>query len=131
MFDQPIDHKNPAASTFHQLVRICVRDVNVPTVLHTDGYLLTYFPYTIHLTEALGANHVQIEHRYFGESKILSDTRWEYLTLEQAAADQHAIIQALKPLLPKEWISTGNRKDGMTSVYLRYYYPDDIDVTTA
>ena len=131
LFDQPIDHKNPAAGTFHQLVRICVRDVNVPTVLHTDGYLLTYFPYTIHLTEALGANHVQIEHRYFGESKILSDTRWEYLTLEQAAADHHAIIQALKPLLPKEWISTGNSKDGMTSVYLRYYYPDDIDVTTA
>ena len=131
LFDQPIDHKNPAAGTFHQLVRLCVRDVNVPTVLWTEGYLLSDITLPIDLPTALGANLVQIEHRHFGESKILSDTRWEYLTLEQAAGDHHAIIQALKPLLPKEWISTGVSKNGMASIYLRYYYPDDIDVTTA
>ena len=131
LFDQPIDHKNPAAGTFQQLVRICVRDVNVPTVLWTEGYLLSPITQTIDVPEALGTNLVQIEHRHFGESKILSDTRWEYLTLEQAAGDHHAIIQALKPLLPKEWISTGVSKNGMASIYLRYYYPDDIDVTTA
>lgn len=130
-FDQPIDHKNPSLGTFQQRVRICVRDVNLPTVLYTHGYALTPVPPTIDLTEALGTNHVQIEHRYYDGSKILSDTRWEYLTIEQAAADHHAIIQALKPLLPKEWISTGVSKDGMASIYLRYYYPDDIDVTTA
>ena len=88
-------------------------------------------PLAIDLTEALGTNLVQIEHRHYGDSKILSDTRWEYLTFEQAAGDHHTIIQALKPLLPKEWISTGNSKNGQTSIYLRYYYPDDIDVTTA
>ena len=77
LFDQPIDHKNPAAGTFHQLVRLCVRDVNVPTVLWTEGYLLSPINQTIDLTEALGTNHVQIEHRHYGESKILSDTRWE------------------------------------------------------
>lgn len=130
-FDQPIDHKNPAAGTFQQLVRVCVRDVNLPTVLWTEGYLMSPINQTIDLTEALGTNHVQIEYRHYGDSKILSDTRWEYLTFEQAASDHHAIIQALKPLLPKEWISTGVSKNGMTSIYLRYYYPDDIDVTTA
>ena len=130
-FDQPIDHKNPATGTFQQLVRVCVRDVNIPTVVYTEGYLLSPIIQTIDLAEALGTNHIQIEHRYFGDSKVLSDTRWEYLTFEQAAADHHAIIQALKPLLPKEWISTGVSKNGQASVVLRYYYPDDIDVTTA
>ena len=62
-FDQPIDHMNPAAGTFQQLVRVCVRDVNLPTVLWTEGYLMSPINQTIDLTEALGTNHVQIEYR--------------------------------------------------------------------
>lgn len=85
-FDQPIDHKNPSAGTFQQLVRICVRDVNIPTVLYTEGYLISPIASAIDLTEALGTNLVQIEHRHFGDSKILSDTRWEYLNCEQLPA---------------------------------------------
>ena len=62
-FDQPIDHMNPAAGTFQQLVRVCVHDVNLPTVLWTEGYLMSPINQTIDLTEALGTNHVQIEYR--------------------------------------------------------------------
>ncbi len=79
----------------------------------------------------MNANLVMVEHRYFGNSKPANDNRWTYLTVSQAAADHHAIIQALKPLLPREWVSTGTSKDGMTSLFLRYFYPDDITVTTA
>lgn len=28
-------------------------------------------------------------------------------------------------------VSTGTSKDGMTSIFLRYFYPDDITVSTA
>ncbi len=77
----------------------------------------------------MNANLLMVEHRYFGESKPSNDPNWNYLTISQAAADHHAIIEALKPLLPKEWVSTGTSKDGMTSIFLRYFYPDDIDVT--
>lgn len=133
-FEQPIDHNNPAAGSFMQRVTVAIRDLNAPTVLWTDGYAM-YVPRgkyvrSTDLAENLGANFVEIEHRHFGDSKIPSDTKWDYLTIQQAADDQHAIIQALKPLLPKEWISTGTSKDGMTSLFLRYCYPDDIDVTT-
>ena len=65
-FDQPLDHKNPAAGTFRQCVRVCIRDVNAPTVIYTDGYS---FPAAmipsygegasaIDLAIALGANYI-------------------------------------------------------------------------
>ena len=138
-FDQPLDHKNPAAGTYRQCVRVCIRDVNAPTVIYTDAYsfpaaMIPSYGEGVSATDlalALGANYIDAEYRYYNDSKILNDPRWDYLTAEQGAGDYYAIIQALKPLLPKEWISTGNSKNGMNSIYLRYYYPDAVDVTTA
>ena len=136
-FEQPVDHKNPAAGTFMQRVRVCIRDVNAPTVIWTSGYGFAYnMPIgsaatTTDLAMALGANYIEAEHRYYGDSQILTDPRWDYLTFEQAAADHHVVIQTLKTLLPKEWISTGVSKNGETSLLQNYYYPDDVDVTTA
>lgn len=102
-FDQPLDHKNPAAGTYRQLVRVCIRDVNAPTVIYTDGYS---FPAAMipsygegasatDLAIALGANYIDAEYRYYNDSKILNDPRWDYLTAEQGAGDYNAIIQAL------------------------------------
>ena len=73
-------------------------------------------PHATDLALALGANYIDAEYRYYNDSKILNDPRWDYLTAEQGAGDYYAIIQALKPLLPKEWISTGNSKNGMNSI---------------
>ena len=133
-FTQPVDHNNPSAGTFRQKAFLFYVGPDRPTVLYTCGYIL-YDAYSqrpfIDLAYNMNANLLMVEHRYFGDSKPANDSRWDYLTLGQAAADHHAIIQALKPLLPKEWVSTGTSKDGMTSLFLRYFYPDDIDVTTA
>ena len=133
-FNQPVDHNNPSAGTFHQKAYLFYVGDDRPTVLYTCGYyLFDYFsrvPF-IDLAHNMNANVVMVEHRYFGDSKPSGDSDWNYLTISQAAADHHAIIQALKPLLPREWVSTGTSKDGMTSVFLRYFYPDDITVTTA
>ena len=134
-YEQPIDHNDASKGTFLQEVVVFLRDVDAPTVLYTDGYNNFYSDYDFawynDIAYDFSANYVEIEHRHFGNSKIPSDTKWEYLTARQAAADHHEIINALKPLLKKEWISTGTSKDGMTSLFLRYYYPNDVDVTTA
>lgn len=131
-FTQPVDHNNPSAGTFEQKAFLFYVGDDRPTVLYTCGYIL-YENYAqtpfIDLAYNMNANLLMVEHRYFGNSKPANDPNWNYLTLSQAAADHHAIIQALKPLLPKEWVSTGTSKDGMTSIFLRYFYPDDIDVT--
>ena len=133
-FNQPVDHNNPAAGTFRQKAFLFYVGSDRPTVLYTCGYTLfdhfRQLPF-IDIAYNMNANLVMVEHRYFGDSKPANDNRWTYLTISQAAADHHAIIQALKPLLPREWVSTGTSKDGMTSLFLRYFYPDDITVTTA
>lgn len=132
-FRQPVDHNNPAAGTFTQHAMLYYLGADRPTVLYTCGYEMgekyTHLRYHS-LAVNLKANMVVVEHRYYGESKVENDPRWEYLTLEQAATDDHAIFQALKALLPGKWVSTGVSKDGQTSLFFRYFYPDDIDVTT-
>ena len=133
-FTQPVDHRNPAAGTFEQKAYVFYVDSDRPTVLYTCGYTLyerfKKNPF-VDIAYNMNANLVMVEHRYFGDSKPANPTDWTYLDMRQAAADHHAIIQALKPLMPREWVSTGTSKDGMTSIYLRYFYPDDITVTTA
>ena len=133
-FTQPVDHNNPAAGTFNQKAYLFYVGDDRPTVFYTNGYSLNKewaeTPFN-DIAYNMNANLLMVEHRYFGSSKPANDPRWEYLNISQAAADHHAIIQALKPLLPKEWVSTGTSKDGMTSIFLRYFYPDDVTVTTA
>ena len=133
-FRQPVDHGNPAAGTMQQKALIFFKGFDRPTVMYTRGYNIpdTWKDNKANLDIAanMDANLIIVEHRYFGDSKNLSDTRWDYLTIEQAAADHHAIFQTMKPLLPKEWISTGTSKDGMTSLFYRYFYPNDMTVTT-
>ena len=103
-----------------------------PTVFNTcgDGFFVPWHS-VLHLVGSMNANAVVVEHRYYGDSKVNNDPRWDHLTIEQAAADHHAIFQALKPLLPGKWISTGLSKDGETAVFYRYLYPEDTDVTVA
>jgi hypothetical protein len=80
------------------------------------------------LSELLSANQLKIEHRYFGRSNPDS-IDYQYLTLEQATADLHKINQIFKQIYRGKWLSTGISKGGQTSIYYRYFYPDDVDVT--
>lgn len=134
-FNQPIDHENPSAGTMKQKALMYFKGFDRPTVMYTCGYNM---PDSwkdrignLDISANMDANLIVVEHRYFGDSKNLNDTKWDYLTIEQAAADHHAIFEPLKKILPKEWISTGTSKDGMTSLFYRYFYPNDMTVTTA
>ena len=130
-FDQPADHHDPQGPRFTQEIALLHRSFDAPMSMLTGGYSVsTRRAVENEPTTVLGANQIYIEHRYFGES-VPPGPPYEHLDIEQAASDIHRIVQALRPLYTGRWISNGNSKGGMTSIYHRYYYPDDVDGTVA
>ncbi len=127
MVRQPLDHRNPQGKSFYQKVYLAHRAFDAPTVLVTEGYdRPTHRIYE--LSDMLAANQVMVEHRYFGKS-MPDSLDYQYLTLEQATADLHAINQLLRKLYPKDWVSTGISKGGQTTIFYRYFYPEDVDAS--
>ncbi|NQZ11997.1 MAG: aminopeptidase, partial [Algicola sp.] len=125
--EQPIDHNDPNSPTFSQRVRLLMHDENAPIILQTRGYAMAGESRLAldDLSTMIGANQIEVEHRYFGES-IPATTDWSTMTIAQAAADHHAIIAKLKPLFTGNWIATGRSKGGMTATYLKRFYPGDL-----
>ncbi len=131
-FDQPVDHEHPERGRFQQMATLIHRDAAAPMVLAHTGYGNWIFDFPLEPTRLLAANQLVIEHRFFRASRPaggLAD--WAHLTIAQAAADDHRIVAALRPLYDGAWIETGASKGGMTSVYHRRFYPDDVDGTLA
>ncbi|MEM9488921.1 MAG: S28 family serine protease [Myxococcota bacterium] len=126
-YSQPVDHDAPAGAHFVQQMALLHRDSDAPMVFEPLGYSL-YAPHVAELTELLGANQLTVEHRYFGSSRPEPAT-WHHLTIDQAAADHHRVVQAIRPLYSGAWVSTGVSKGGMTAMYHRRFYPDDVDAT--
>jgi len=122
---QPLDHKDPSKGYFFQRVILTHRGFERPTVMNTQGYDLNYGKSELELS--LEANSLNIEHRFFGESRPDS-MLWQYLTLEQVTADLHHINQLFKNLYKGKWISTGISKGGQTTIFYKYFYPTDVDV---
>lgn len=124
---QPIDHLAPKKGSFTQKVFLSHRGYEQPTVMVTEGYANSSNG-TSELAVLLKANQLDIEHRYFGESQP-KDIDYQYLTLEQATADLHHINLIFKQLYNTNWISTGISKGGQTTIFYRYFYPEDVDVS--
>ena len=122
---QPIDHQHPEKGYFNQWVQLKHRGFNNPTVMETHGYGMGRGQNEVELI--LNANNIGVEYRYFGKS-IPDSIQWEYLTIEQAVADLHAVNQLFKQLYKGKWFSTGISKGGQTTLYYKYFYPEDIDV---
>lgn len=129
---QPVDHDDPSQGTFQQEVSLLHRSdlAPVPMIVYTSGYSDYYLDRPVELTRLLGANQVSIEHRYYGASRPVP-TDWSRLTIAQMAADEHVIISALHTIYGGAFLSTGGSKGGMTAVYHRRFYPDDVDGTVA
>jgi hypothetical protein len=127
-FTQLVDHTDRAAGTFEQQATLIVRDEHRPTILVSTGYSNYYGQGLSELTALLDANQIVVEHRYFNIS-IPESPDWTQLTIGNAADDHHQIVEALRPILDATWLSTGASKGGMTSVYHRRFWPDDVDGT--
>ncbi|XXT15463.1 S28 family serine protease [Sorangium sp. So ce429] len=127
----PADHAHPDDVRFQQRVVLHHRDPAAPVVLVTEGYRLSLGHQSLEESaELLAANQIRVEHRFFTPSRP-EPADWSLLTIEQAAADIHRVIAAIRPLYEGKWISTGASKGGMTSVYHRRFYPADVDGTVA
>ncbi|MBO5787478.1 MAG: aminopeptidase [Bacteroidaceae bacterium] len=131
-FTQLLDSDNPAAGTFEQRVMLGHRGYDRPVVLVTEGYGADYAfnspRYMEELTKIMDANIIFVEHRYFLESTP-QPCNWDFLTIENSMDDYHRIITAFKPFYGRKWASTGISKGGSTSIFLRAYYPEDLDVS--
>ena len=124
---QAIDHKNPDKGHFYQRVFLSHRGFDAPTLMCTEGYQRPRNR-VYELSALLAANQLDIEHRYFGES-MPDQIDYEYLTLEQATADLHHINELFRKVYKEKWISTGISKGGQTTIFYRYFYPNDVDVS--
>ena len=133
MIQQPLDHSDTTKGYFLQRVFISDKGKENPALLITEGYFGDYASKSSYLNELcpiLDANQIFVEHRYFGQS--CPDTlNWKYLTVENAAADHHHIVEILKKHYSGKWINTGISKGGQTAVYHRALYPSDVDITVA
>ncbi|ONI78439.1 peptidase S37 [Kribbella sp. ALI-6-A] len=130
-YTQPADHKSPGGETFEQRITLWHRDFARPTVLHTTGYGGVGGAFTAEPTRLVDGNQLNVEQRFFNSSTPASKD-WSKLNIWQAATDHHRIVTAFKKALyPGKWVSTGASKGGMTSVYHRRFYPNDVDATVA
>ncbi|MFI6513804.1 S28 family serine protease [Streptosporangium sp. NPDC050855] len=131
-FTQPVDHLRPGRGTYQQRLTLLHRAEDAPTVLYTGGYGLAVNPTASRTepTRLLEGNQVSVEHRFFRSSRP-EPADWRKLDIWQEATDEHRIVQALRTIYSGKWIQTGASKGGMTSVYHRRFYPDDVDGVVA
>lgn len=124
-FLQPLDHADTSAGYFSQRVRIGFNNVAAPTLMETQGYALGNFNAPGFMA---GCNMVEIEHRYFGQSKPVVLNR-RYLTVAQAAHDCHRVHALLAKIFTGKWLITGASKGGQAALAYTMYYPGEADIT--
>ncbi|RLK59086.1 S28 family serine protease [Actinokineospora cianjurensis] len=129
-FKQPVDHHNPRGATFEQRFQLLHKDTARPVVLHTTGYNMPVTAFRSEPTRLVDGNQISVEQRFFTPSRP-ANADWDDLNIWQAATDHHRIVSALKRVYAAKWISTGASKGGMTSIYHRRFYPDDVDGVVA
>ena len=127
---QLVDHRDPRAGTFQQRFSLLHKGTDRPMILHTTGYQVPDRIFRSEPAVIADGNQISVEQRFFTPSRP-EPANWGDLDIWQAATDHHVIVQALKPIYTKKWISTGASKGGMTSIYHRRFYPSDVDGTVA
>lgn len=125
-YRQPVDHRNPRGQWFEQRIMLQHKSADRPMVLYTSGYNTPETMFTSEPTALVDGNQISVEYRYFTPSRP-EPTDWKKDTIWQAATDEHRLIGALKTLYQGKWISTGASKGGMTAVYHKRFYPQDVD----
>ena len=131
-YTQPVDHQAPAGATFTQRMTLMHRDYSAPVIAYNSGYNLSTRGSRAEITRLTNGNQLSLEYRFFTPSRP-SPADWTKLDIAQAAADQHRITQALKARIyhDNKWLTTGASKGGMTSLFHRRFYPNDVDGTVA
>jgi hypothetical protein len=124
---QPIDHSDTSKGYFYQRAFLSHKGFNQPTIMITEGYDRPQNRIS-ELTELLHGNQILVEHRYFGTS-VPDSMDYNYLSLQQVTDDLHHINQIFKTIYTGKWVTTGRSKGGATTLFYRYFYPDDVDAS--
>lgn len=127
LIKQPLDHQHPEKGSIYQRVKLIHKGFENPTVIETEGYWLWNGGTGNEVEQILNANDLDVEYRYYGKS-LPDSIDWQYLTIEQATADLHHINELFRTIYTDKWISTGISKGGETTIYYKYFYPDDVDL---
>src|SRR6185369_1742619 len=127
LIKQPVDHSNPRKGFFNQRVILTHKGFNSPTVMETQGYSLPDGDGN-EIEKLFNANNLNIEYRFFGKS-VPDSILWDDLTEEQATADLHIINQLFRNIYKGKWISTGISKGGSTTIYYKYFFPADVELS--
>lgn len=122
---QPLDHQHPEKGYFNQWVQLRHKGFDNPVVIETHGYEMGRGRNEVE--KILDANNIDVEYRFFGKS-VPDSMRWEFLEIKQATADLHEVNKLFKQLYKGKWFSTGISKGGQTTLYYKYFYPEDVDV---
>jgi hypothetical protein len=126
---QPVDHDAPNGPQFTQRAYLFHVDDDMPMVFAPSGYGTS--PRSgQEIAGVLGTNALNVTHRYFVDAEP-DPMDWQYLTVEQSAADHHHIVELFKEVYPGPWVSAGASKGGETVLFHRRFYPDDVDATIA
>lgn len=124
---QYIDHSKPSLGTFTQRFYLTHIHDSLPMIMVTEGYGARR-NYISEPAKILACNQIIVEHRYFGKSAPDS-MNWSQLTTANAAADHHHIYQTFSKYYRNHWISTGISKGGQTSIFYKFYYPEDMHIS--
>jgi hypothetical protein len=128
---QPVDHNNPNGPKFIQRAYLSHVDESMPMIFAPSGYK-SESTSNQELAELLQTNCLVVSHRYFSDSRPSPyDFDWQYLNIKQAADDHHIIVTLFKKIYKGKWISSGRSKSGLTALFHKRYYPDDVDATIA
>jgi PS-10 peptidase S37 len=123
---QPLDHQHPEKGSFYQHAVLLHKGFSHPTVMETEGYSL--YDGRDEPEKILDANNLDIEYRFYGKS-LPDSMQWEYLTIEQATADLHAINLLFREIYKGKWVSSGISKGRETTLYYKYFFPADVDLS--
>jgi hypothetical protein len=123
---QPLDHWHLEKGYFYQHATLLHKGFSRPTVIETQGYWL--YDHRDEVEKMLDANDINVEYRFYGKSAPDS-IPWDDLTIEQATADWHAINQLFRNIYTGKWVSTGVSKGGESTLYYKYFYPQDVDLS--
>ena len=147
-YHQPLEHANPDGDQIPLRAVLLIRKgADLATTLTqatTTGYdidddlwntpsvFMGNWYYPDGMTEVAikyKGNWLCMEHRYFGTS--VPKNYWrrvEYCTGDEAAADFHALINALKTSLKGKWVMSGVSKGGIVTANQQAFFPEDADL---
>lgn len=129
-FEQKVNPSKADSKTFKQRVLLAHASADAPVIVEIQGYQI-YSPRSGELATLFGGNQITIEHRFFADSKPKDGIPWNDLTIDNAALDQHLIIESLKKAVypQNKFVTTGISKGGQTTMIHRSKYPNDVDVS--